>query len=75
MSRDWQAARDAKDAYWADRIGRLGPSEGLRVGDELRAQAIRQFSGWPSNDDRRDDFVAHVRLSELLRRAPYPRRR
>ena len=25
LARDWAAARDAKDAYWAERIERLGP--------------------------------------------------
>ena len=30
MTRDWPAARDAKDAYWAERVGRLGPLEALR---------------------------------------------
>lgn len=75
MSRDWRAARDAKDAYWANRIGQLGPNEGLRIADELRRQAIRQNPGWPSAEDRRNDLAAHARLSELLRRAPYPRSR
>lgn len=72
MSRDWQAARDAKDEYWASRIGELGPGEGFRIADQLRRQAIRQHPGWPSADDRRRDLAAHVRLSELLRRAPQP---
>ncbi|MPZ17290.1 MAG: hypothetical protein GEV06_05175 [Luteitalea sp.] len=73
MSRDWSAARDAKDAYWAARIGRLGPSEGLRIADELRRQAIRQRPGWPDLEDRQRDLAAHVKLAELLRRVRYPR--
>lgn len=75
MSRDWQGARDAKDAYWANRIGQLGAIEGLRIADELRRQAIRQNPGWPSAEARRHDLAAHVRLSELLRRATYSRSR
>jgi hypothetical protein len=75
MSRDWRGARDAKDTYWADRIRQLGPSEGFRIADELRRQALRQHPGWPSPDDRREDLAAHVRLSELFRRAPHSRSR
>ena len=68
MSRDWQASRDAKDAYWAARISQIGPGEGLRIADELRRQAIRQNPRWPSSDDRQNDLAAHVRLAKLLRR-------
>ncbi len=69
VSRDWGAARDSKDAFWAARIARLGPIEGLRIADELRRQVVRQNSGWPSEQERCDDLTSHVRLSELLRRA------
>ena len=75
MSRDWQAVRDAKDAYWAHRIARLGPREALRVADELRRQMRAQHPGWPSREDREADLAAHSRLSERLRRAPHPRGR
>ena len=70
VSRDWDAARDAKDAYWAERVARLGPEEGLRIADELRRQILRQDPHWPTEDDR----LAHLRLSELLRRAGSARR-
>ena len=75
MSRDWGAVRDSKDAYWADRIGRLGAGEGLRIADELRRQVIRWNPGWPSPDDRRNDLTAHMKLAELLRRVPHSRSR
>jgi hypothetical protein len=74
VERDWVAAREAKDAYWNERIKRLGPVEGLRIADELRRQAVLQDPGWPRPDDRREDFVAHVRLAELLHRASPARR-
>lgn len=74
MSRDWKAVRDAKDAYWADRIGRLGPVEGLRIADELRRQAIRQRPGWPDVENRRRDLADHMKLAERLRRVSYPGR-
>ena len=31
VSRDWGAAREAKEAYWGERIARLGSSEGPRL--------------------------------------------
>jgi hypothetical protein len=73
VSRDWQAVRDSKDAYWAERIARLGPGEGIRIADELRRQMLQLHPGWPGDGDRRDDLLAHVRLSELLRRGCHTR--
>jgi hypothetical protein len=73
VSRDWQAVRDSKDAYWAQRIARLGPIEGLRIADELRRQVLGQKPGWPSAEDRCADLQAHTRLAELLRRASHTR--
>lgn len=74
VARDWQAVRDAKDAYWGDRIGRLGPLEGLTVAEQLRLQMLAQDPAWPGPSERREDLLAHVRLAELLRRAPSTRR-
>ena len=72
MGRDWRAARAAKDAYWAERVARLGPLEGLRIADELRRQALLQNPHWPEAADR--DLLAHVRLAELFIRADSARR-
>lgn len=74
MARDWQRARDAKDAYWAERIRRLGPVEGIRIADELRRQALLQHPDWPDAASRRDDLSHHVRISELFARADAARR-
>jgi hypothetical protein len=74
VSRDWAGARRAKDAYWADRIARLGAAEGLRIAEELRLQAIARDPSWPSGEERDEDLRAHVRLSERLRRARPARR-
>ncbi|MEO8680258.1 MAG: hypothetical protein ABI665_14500 [Vicinamibacterales bacterium] len=73
IARDWQAARDNKDAYWGARIARLGPLEGLRIAEELRQQAL-QVTGWPRADDREEDLRSHVRLAALLRNAGPTRR-
>jgi hypothetical protein len=74
VSRDWRAARESKDAYWGERIGRLGPLEGLRVADELRRQALLRDPAWPDAALRRADLSSHARLAELLRRAGSARR-
>ncbi len=74
MARDWQAAREAKDAHWAKRVGRLGPLEALRIADELRRQALLQHPDWPDDASRRDDLRHHVRMTELLARADAARR-
>jgi hypothetical protein len=74
VSRDWRAAREAKDAYWGERIGRLGPLEAFRIAEELRRQMLVQHPHWPSPEDRRRDLDTHARLSELLHRAGPARR-
>ena len=75
VSRDWQAARASKDAYWSDRIVRLGAIEGLRIADELRRQALAHNPAWPLPADRLEDRRVHERVSDLLRRADAARRR
>lgn len=74
MARDWQRARDAKDAYWAQRAQRLGPLEALRIADELRRQALMQHPDWPDAASRRDDLRHHVRMTELFARVDAARR-
>ena len=74
MSRDWHLARDAKAAYWGNRVARLGPLEGLRIADELRRQARLQNPAWPDAASRHQDLLSHVRLTELFARADATRR-
>jgi hypothetical protein len=73
--RDWEAARESKDAYWGERIACLGPIEGLRIAEELRRQVLTQDAAWPRAADRHQDVLSHVRLAELFRRAGTTRRR
>jgi hypothetical protein len=75
VGRDWAAVRDAKDAYWHERISRLGPLEAFRVADELRQQVLLQHPGWPGPRDRHEDILSHVRLAERLRRVHSARNR
>jgi hypothetical protein len=75
VARDWRSARDAKDAYWSQRIATLGPLEAFRIGEQLRSQARLQNPGWPDADERRQDIAAHVRVAALLARASSASRR
>lgn len=75
VSRDWEAVRESKDAYWADRIARLGPGEAVRIADELRRQMLQCDPHWPDPASRQADLESHVRLAALLRRADPTRRR
>ena len=74
MARDWSASRRLKDSYWGDRIARLGPAEGIRIADELRRQMRLQDPSWPNERVRNEDLAAHVRLTDLFRRADAARR-
>jgi hypothetical protein len=74
VSRDWRAVRDSKDAYWGERIARLGPIEGFRIAEELRRQAVLANTAWPDASLRRQDLEFHLRLAELFRRAAPARR-
>jgi hypothetical protein len=72
VARDWSATRKSKDMFWAERIARLGPIEGLRAADELRRQVLQQYPNWPGAQERRQDLRSRARLSELLERASRP---
>lgn len=74
VRRDWAAVRKSKDAYWAARIERLGPLEGLRIADDLRRQMLLQNPAWPDARLREDDVLEHARLARLFRRASPTRR-
>ncbi|MCC6163002.1 MAG: hypothetical protein IT182_06605 [Acidobacteria bacterium] len=74
VARDWQAARDRKDAYWGERIARLGPLEAFRIADQLRRQAMHHDPAWPDAALRQTDLLAHARLAECFRRACPTRR-
>ena len=74
VARDWEAARDNKDAYWGERIARLGPAEGFRIAEELRRQVLLRDPAWPDAALRRADLLSHLRLAEIFRRAGPARR-
>jgi hypothetical protein len=40
MNREWRAVRAHKDAYWGQRIARLGPAEGFRIADDGGASLV-----------------------------------
>src|SRR5687768_9923078 len=47
VARDWEAARESKASYWAERIDRLGAAEGLRIAEQLRRHVLACDPGWP----------------------------
>ena len=75
VERDWAAVRANKDAYWRDRIARLGAAEGLRIADELRRQVLALNPDWPDAARRQEDLASHIHVAEQLRRVGSARRR
>jgi hypothetical protein len=75
VTRDWDAVREQKDAYWDARIRRMGPLEALRISDELRRYVRWRNPEWPDAAARQADLQAHVRVAALLRCAGPTRRR
>jgi len=75
VSRDWESARRNKDAYWADRIRKLGPTESFRIAEELRREVLLLNPTWPDSALRQADLQSHIRVAELLRRASSTRGR
>jgi hypothetical protein len=73
--RDWEAIAAAKRRRWSDQKSRMTPADALRVGDELRHYVSSLRSGWPTEEDRSNDFAVHVRVSESLRLVKPPKRR
>ena len=69
IRRDWAAARAAKDAYWAERIARLGALEAFRIAEELRRQVLDRNPSWPDDGLRAEDLRSHVRLAERFARS------
>jgi hypothetical protein len=68
VGRDWAAAREAKDAYWARIVRERGALAALQIAGELRLQTLQLHPDWPTTADRCADFQAHERLCGLLQR-------
>lgn len=68
LSRDWAAASEDKERYWAAFKSERGPAAGLRIASALREQVRRARPDWPSESERREDLETHLRLIEVLGR-------
>jgi len=67
LGKRWDLLAQYKDQAWRARK-RLGLREALRVVDSLRTQ-VRCFQpGWPTQDDREQDFETHFRVAAALSR-------
>jgi hypothetical protein len=70
LERDWASAARDKELYWRDYKRTHGPAAGIRVADELRRQVLAARPDWPSERERDEDLATHLRVLEVLRRAP-----
>jgi hypothetical protein len=73
--RDWQAIAALKRRRWSEQKSNMTAADALSVGDDLRHHVAALRDGWPTEEDRRDDFAVHLRVSESLRRVKSPDRR
>ncbi len=73
LRRDRTIVEESRAAYWRTLQERLGPSESLRIADELRREAEALRPGGPSAEERAADLASHLRVSEMLRRVPAKR--
>lgn len=71
---DWAKIQRDKDLYWRDYKRQHGPAAGIRIAEELRQQALAQKPGWPSEEERREDYETHLRVLEALSRVRRPPR-
>jgi hypothetical protein len=67
-TRDRSGLVDAKAAHWRRRKVSAGPSEGLRIADELRRLVQSLRPDWPEQTHRDADLATHVRVGAMLRR-------
>lgn len=70
--RDWSAIAAVKRQYWAEEKARMTAADALEVGGALRQHVKALRTDWPTEEDRRNDFASHIRLSEMLRRIKPP---
>jgi hypothetical protein len=68
---DWAAAARDKERWWRDYKREHGPAAGVRFADELRRQVLAARPDWPSEEEREEDLATHLRVIEVLRRAPF----
>lgn len=69
--RRWDLVREAKLAHWAEQTRMRGAIAGLEAGAALWAHTRSIDPQWPSEDQRREDFVHHVELAAKLRRVAH----
>lgn len=66
-TRPWQVIADSDAEHWLLRKRALGPAEGIRMAEELRALVAAQRPDWPGPAEREADREVHARVSEALR--------
>lgn len=69
VARDWMGARQAKQAYWRERLARGGLREALRITADLRDSMMQLVPDWPTERDREEDLETHRRVTQTLKKA------
>jgi hypothetical protein len=71
---DWALAKRTKEDYWLAFKKRFGAAGAMSMVDELRNQILAQKKGWPSEEERREDYATHLRVIDALERVSRRRR-
>jgi hypothetical protein len=71
VGRDWHAVAASKVAYWADRFRQDGWRPAWNASDMLLLDVRRTRPEFPTEQDRRLDFAAHLKLRDRLDRAAH----
>ena len=64
--RDWQAVATSKVAYWAEQFAARGGQPAWDAANALLVDVQRAQPGYPTPDQRHDDFAHHVRVCALM---------
>lgn len=69
--RNWKAAREAKEQFWAEDHRRRGPQAGLASSSAMWEHARALDPSWPDERQRADDLAHHMELAERIRRVAH----
>ena len=71
LERGWAAAEALKRAHWAREFAARGPEATIQAAHALWQHMRLVRPDWPSEEQRREDLVHHVRLKERIDRAAH----
>lgn len=71
INKRWDLLASYKDRYWRAQKA-LGIEEALRITSELRDHVESMIPGWPTRQEREEDFETHRRVAKALARTARP---